>query len=126
MRRDAISQVIVIDRDSTLMNVVKIVFPEVTNLCRFYIDKNVKAKCKTLVGKKKNTWNYVMEAWESLVDCPIEIEYDECLAKFEIACLPWPMFVDYVKQIRLILHREKFVKAWMNKMIHLGNTTTNR
>ena len=61
MRRDAISQVIVIDRDSTLMNVVKIVFPEVTNLCRFYIDKNVKAKCKTLVGKKKNTWNYVME-----------------------------------------------------------------
>ena len=54
MRHDAIPQVIITNRDSTLMNVVKIVFPEATNLlCRFHIDKNVKAKCKTLVGKKK-------------------------------------------------------------------------
>jgi len=43
------------------MNAMKNVFPEVTDLlCRFHIDKNVKAKCKTLVGKK-NAWNYVME-----------------------------------------------------------------
>ena len=55
MRLDAIPQVIVTDRDSTLMNAVKNVFPESTNLlCRFHIDKNVsvKAECKTLVGKK--------------------------------------------------------------------------
>ncbi|KAL5165828.1 hypothetical protein HKD37_18G050895 [Glycine soja] len=61
----------------------------------FHIDKNVKAKCKTLVGKR-NTWDYVMEALGSL---------------FEIACSPWPMFVDYVKQ------------TWL---MHLGNTTINR
>ena len=49
---------------------MKIVLPESTNLlCRFHIDKNVKAKCKTLVGQK-NAWDYVMEAWESLVDFP--------------------------------------------------------
>jgi len=53
LKSDAIPQVIVIDRDSTLMNVVKTMFPESTNLlCRFHIDKNVKAKCKTLAGKK--------------------------------------------------------------------------
>ena len=41
------------DRDLTLMNVVKTVFPECTNLlCRFLIDKNVKEKCKSLIGKK--------------------------------------------------------------------------
>ncbi|KAH1222218.1 hypothetical protein GmHk_12G035433 [Glycine max] len=41
------------DKDSTLMNLVKIVFLEETNfLCRFHIDKNVKAKCKTLLGNK--------------------------------------------------------------------------
>jgi len=62
MRRDEIHQVIVTDRDSTLMNAVKIVFLEAINLlCRFHIDKNVKAKCKTLVGQK-NAWGYVMEA----------------------------------------------------------------
>ena len=28
-----------------------------------------------------------MEAWESLVDCPTKIEYDDFLTKFEIAYL---------------------------------------
>ena len=36
------------------------------------------------------------------------------------------MFVDYVNETWIILHKEKFVKAWTNKVIHLGNTTTNR
>jgi len=45
--------VIVTDRDLALMNVVKAIFPKFTNLlCQFHIDKNVKAKCKTLVAKK--------------------------------------------------------------------------
>ncbi|KAL5194311.1 hypothetical protein HKD37_20G056408 [Glycine soja] len=54
LRRDTIPQVIVTDKDSALMNVVKTIFLESTNLlCRFHINKNVKTKCKTLVGKKK-------------------------------------------------------------------------
>ena len=85
---DALLEVIVTDRDLTLMSAVKIVFPESTNLlCRFHIDKNVRTKCKILVGKKY-AWDYVMEAWESLVDCPSKQEFDECLMKFEIACSP--------------------------------------
>ena len=59
------------------MNAVKIVFLEATNLlCRFHIDKNVKEKCKTLVGQK-NAWDYVMEGWRSLVDCPSEQDFDD-------------------------------------------------
>ncbi|KAH1228953.1 Protein FAR1-RELATED SEQUENCE 5 [Glycine max] len=54
LRHDALPGVIVTDRNLTLMNAMKIVFPECTNLlCRFHIDKNVKAKCKSLIGKKK-------------------------------------------------------------------------
>ncbi|KAH1221164.1 PKS-NRPS hybrid synthetase [Glycine max] len=50
---DRLPLVIVTDRDLALMNAVKTVFPESTNLlCRFHIDKNVKAKCKSLIGKK--------------------------------------------------------------------------
>ncbi|KAH1246504.1 PKS-NRPS hybrid synthetase [Glycine max] len=111
-RHDGLPRVIVTDGDLALTNAVKIVFPESTNLlCQFHIDKNVKAECKTL---------------GSLVDILSKQEFNECLMKFEIACSPWPMFVDYVKQKWLIPHKERFFKAWTNKVMHLGNTTTNR
>ena len=126
LKRDALPGVIVTDRDQTLMNAVKDVFPECTNLlCIFHINKNVKAKCKSLIAQK-NAWDYVMDCWGSLTDCPSEQQFDECLKKFEIACAPWPMFVDYVKETWIIPHKEKFVSAWTNKVMHLGNTTTNR
>jgi len=111
MRVDALPGVIVTDRDLSLMNAVKIVFSNATNLlCRFHIDKNVKAKCKTLVAQK-NAWDYVMEAWGSLVECPCESSFDEYVKNFEMTCSSWPMFVDYVCQTWVILHKERFVKA---------------
>ncbi|KAL5148366.1 hypothetical protein HKD37_13G035414 [Glycine soja] len=73
------------DRDLALMNVV---FPECTNLlCRFHIDKNVKEKCKSLIGQK-NVWDYVMDSWDNLVDCPSEQEFTEHLQSFQVACSP--------------------------------------
>ncbi|KAH1225852.1 Protein FAR1-RELATED SEQUENCE 6 [Glycine max] len=110
LRNDRLPVVIVIDRDLSLMNAVKTVFPKCTNLlCRFHIDKNVKAKCKSLIGQK-NAWEY----------------FTECLQKFQIACSPWPMFADYVKETWIIPHKEKFITAWTNKVMNLGNTATNR
>ena len=65
MRCNALPGVIVTDKDLALINAMKNIFPEFTNLlCRFHIDQNVKAKHKTIVGKK-NAWDYVMEAWGS-------------------------------------------------------------
>ncbi|KAL5141576.1 Protein FAR1-RELATED SEQUENCE 5 [Glycine soja] len=125
MRVDALPGVIVTDKDLSLMNAVKTVFPDAMNLlCRFHIDKNVKAKCKILVSQK-NAWDYVMEAWGSLVDCPNESSFDEYLKNFEMDFSLWPMFVDYVCQTWVIPHKERFVKAWTKKVMHLGNTTTN-
>ena len=43
-----------------------------------------------------------------------------------MACSLWPIFVDYVCQTWVIPHKENFVKAWTNKVMHLENTTTNR
>ncbi|KAH1229284.1 Protein FAR1-RELATED SEQUENCE 5 [Glycine max] len=105
---------------------VKTVFPECTNLlCTFHINKNVKGKCKSLIGQR-NAWEYVMNAWETLVDCPSEQQFDEYLKRFEMVCSPWPMFVDYVNYTWIIPHKEKFVIVWTNKVMRLGNTTTNR
>ncbi|KAL5149788.1 Protein FAR1-RELATED SEQUENCE 6 [Glycine soja] len=68
LRNDRLPVVIVTDRDLAVMNAVKTVFPECTNLlCRFYIDKNVKAKYKSLIGQT-NAWDYVMDNWGTLVD----------------------------------------------------------
>ncbi|KAH1256460.1 PKS-NRPS hybrid synthetase [Glycine max] len=126
LKRDALPGVIVTDRDQALMNAVKDVFPECTNLlCIFHINKNVKAKCKSLIAQK-NAWDYVMDCWGSLTDCPSEQQFDEYLKKFEVACAPWPIFVDYVKETWIIPHKEKIVFAWTNKVMHLGNTTTNK
>ncbi|KAL5123062.1 Protein FAR1-RELATED SEQUENCE 5 [Glycine soja] len=112
LRNDHLPVVIVTDRDLALMNAVKTVFPECTNLlCKSHIDKNVKAKCKSLIG--------------TLVDCPSEHQFAESLQKFQIACSPWPMFVDYVNNTWIIPHKEKFITTWTNKVMHLGNTTTN-
>ena len=61
LKRDALLGVIVTGRDQALMNAVKAVFPDCTNLlCNFHINKNVKAKYKSLIGQK-NAWDYVMD-----------------------------------------------------------------
>ncbi|KAH1205963.1 hypothetical protein GmHk_16G046539 [Glycine max] len=36
------------------------------------------------------------------------------------------MFTDYVNNTWIIPHKEKFITAWTNKVMHLGNTTINR
>ena len=126
VRVDALPRVIVTDKDLSLMNAVETVFSDATNLlCRFHIEKNMKTKCKTLVAQK-NAWDYVMEAWRSLVDCPCESSFDECLKNFEMTCSSWLMFVNYVCKTWVIPHKERLMKAWTNKVMHLGNTTTNR
>jgi len=49
-RGDVYPQVIVSDRDLALINAISVVFPEATNiLCRFHINKNVKANVKCLL-----------------------------------------------------------------------------
>ena len=46
--------IIVSDRDLALMNVIEVVFPEACNLlCRFHVNKNVKAKSKMLVHPRE-------------------------------------------------------------------------
>jgi len=122
-RGDVYPQVIVSDRDFALMNAISVIFPETTNiLCRFHINKNVKAKCKMF----REAWDIVMNAWDVVVDYHKCDTYDEIVKGFESVCSSWPLFVDYVKKTWLIPHKEKFVRAWTDRAMHLGNTTSNR
>ncbi|KAL2323773.1 hypothetical protein Fmac_028152 [Flemingia macrophylla] len=118
--------VIVTDTDIALMNAVKVVFPSSSNLlCRLRINKFVRAKCKSIVQPKEKQ-DLVLDAWDNVMNSPNEGEYMQHLTLFEKVCLDFPVFGDYVKNTWLIPHKEKFVTAWTNQVMHLGNTTTNR
>jgi len=67
-----------------------------------------------------------MNTWETMVDCHNCDAYDEVVKGFDCIYSSWPLFVYYVKKTWLIPHKEKFVRAWTNKVMHLGNTTLNR
>ncbi|KAJ1375943.1 MULE transposase domain [Sesbania bispinosa] len=123
-RSDALPQVIVTDRDFGLMNAIQSVFPSSYNLlCQFHIAKNVKAKCKQLVAPS-TLQQPVMDAWMSVIQSPTEVDFDDRFAQFEELCPP--TFFDYVNKTWIIPHKEKFVVAWIDRVMHLGNTTTNR
>lgn len=82
MRVDAHPRVIVSDRDIALMNAITVVFSEVANvLCCFYIDKNVKAKCKMIVHPKESR-DQVMEAWGFVVDCDDLVQFKHRVEAF--------------------------------------------
>lgn len=118
--------VIVTDRDLALMNAVEHVFPRAANLlCLFHVSKNVKAKCKMTVFPKEKH-EKVMEAWNALVRSSDEAEYEQRLAVFQSVSIDCSYFHTYVHETWLIPHKERFVEAWTNRVMHLGNTTTNR
>lgn len=105
---------------------MNIVFPKACNLiCRFHIDKNVKAKCKMLVCSIQ-TWNQGMESWWSIVDCDNVHPFEDCVQTFELVYFLSPILVEYVSGAWLRPHKEKFVKAWTDRVMHLSNTTSNR
>jgi len=139
-------KVIVTDRDNALMNVAGTVFPETnTMLCFFHIGKNVRAKCITdckfhakppkgaIVDKKELKKNKVKNievvekvviAWRELVESPTDESYASNLLKFKEVCMPFPEFIAYVENTVFYL-KEKILRAWTNKVMHLGCRTTN-
>jgi len=125
-RVDSYPKAVVSDRDIALVNSINVVFPEAANLlCRFHIDKNDKAKCKMTVHPKE-AWDQVMESWGAIVDCENVESYEHRVEAFNVVCSPWLIFTKYVISYWLNPHKEKFVKTWTDKVMHLDNTTSNK
>ncbi|XP_058749048.1 PKS-NRPS hybrid synthetase cheA-like [Vicia villosa] len=125
VKKDVVPQVILTDRDLALMKAVEVVFPTMHNLlCRFHINKNVGMKCKEYV--MKDMQETIGTLWKDVVWASNEVEYGVRLQYLEQACFACTDFLDYVKNTWLIPHRQRFVGAWINLVLHFGNTTTNR
>ncbi|CAK8533633.1 unnamed protein product [Lathyrus sativus] len=65
------------------------------------------------------------ELWTDVVWTSDEVEYDQRLNQLEETCVDYNEFIDYVKDIWLTPHRQRFVGAWINRVLRLGNTMTN-
>ena len=52
--------------------------------------------------------------------------YNKLLKNFTNRCTHYKAFVDYVQNTWLTPFKEKFVQAWFDRVMHHGNTTTNR
>jgi hypothetical protein len=68
----------------------------------------------------------IMLAWEDIVNSDTEEAYIENCNRFKVLCVKFPKFVEYVQSTILGPVKENIVKSWVNKVMHKGNTTTNR
>jgi len=139
-------KVIVTDRDTALMNVVAPVLPKTKHvLCYFHIEKNVKAKCITNFRIKANQPNAkvvdkevkeandekhcdivkkIVTIWREVVESPMEDAFENAWLKFKEVCEPFLMFLKYV-ELTVLLVKEQFMRAWTDKILHLGCRSTN-
>ncbi|GAU35842.1 hypothetical protein TSUD_56510 [Trifolium subterraneum] len=123
-KQDILPQVIVTDRELVLMNANEIVFPHTVNmLCTWHINKNVFSRCSVLVPKDMR--ELVKDLWKNVVFSSNEVEYQQQLNEFKQACVNSSKLVDYVKKSWMNPYKERFVAAWTNQVMHLGNRTTN-
>ena len=123
---DIVPDVIVSDRDLALVNAVREVFPTSKHLlCQYHIEKNVVARIKEHFLEKADR-NVIHDAWNDLVNSPTENEYESRLQNFLGVCNGDTKFIDYCMNTWLVEHKEKFVNAWIDKVMHLDTTTSNR
>src|SRR4030042_3476833 len=76
--------------------------------------------------KKKDLVNNIMHAWDNVVESSPEQSYIDAVMHFREVCKTFPKFLIYVESTILDVVKEKIVRAWTDKVLHLGNRTTNR
>ena len=126
MGNNMLPSVIVTDREVALMNVIQNVFPTITHLlCRCHILKNILANCKKLF-ETNEVWESFITSWNILVLSATKDHYMQHLRLLKSEFVRYQEAIDYVKNTWLDKYKEKFIAAWTDSIMHLGNTTSNR
>ena len=104
------------------MNALSNTFPSATNLlCQWHIEKNILAKGKKELETQEAFESFQM-AWRTVVGSTTESEYDKQKESLE---KEYPTLFTYVDETWLPF-KEKFVRAWTDKVLHLGHLVTSR
>ncbi|KAK8920994.1 hypothetical protein KSP39_PZI020820 [Platanthera zijinensis] len=127
LHQNSLPLVLVTDRELALLNVIKVVFPTSKHiLCQVHIHRNVLANCKKYFKEGKECEKF-LGVWQRLVEARTENEfymrYNAIISSYSGY---YPKVVAYVSGTWVEPYKEFFVSAWIDKYLHLGNSTTNR
>ncbi|KAL2902295.1 Protein FAR1-RELATED SEQUENCE 5 [Bienertia sinuspersici] len=119
---------IVTDRDLGLTKALAQVFPQTSHLlCTWHINKDVADRVQKLYGAStsKTGENFKNGMWRLVINAATQEEFDHAWTSLVDSYSWFPAAVSYVRDT-WIVHKEKFVRAWTNKVFHFGNTTNCR
>ncbi len=121
------STILLIDMKKDLMNVCRLIF-SVSNhlLCLWHINNNVLINCKKHFIIKK-VWNKFFSEWKDVMYVFSESEYRDLWNKFvnrynlsHFDC------INYLYDIYIMNYRRRFIKCYINQMLHFDITMTSR
>lgn len=119
----AFNPVLCTDRDLALLGAIKIVCPRYPHLlCIWHINKNVTQNTKQHFSTN-DEYQEFLQLWNQLIYSTTEDDYSNRLAEIEKR-YPLPP-IRYIKETWLI-YKEKFIVAWTQQYLHLGNSATSR
>ena len=112
------------DRDLALLGAMQVVCPDHPHLlCIWHINKNVTSNTKPHFTTNFEYQEF-LKSWNQLINSTTESDYNASLSAFEKQYQTSPA-LRYVKETWLI-HKEKFIVAWTQQYLHLGNSATSR
>lgn len=123
---DKMPKVIVTDREFALIHAIDYIFPKSCYhmLCTRHIAKNIEAKVITETRNRELAKFFVV-MWTKVVDSESEEDFIRNKEELNKAFSNRPKILKYVEDTWMP-HHKKFVKAYTNKQLNLGNYTTNR
>jgi hypothetical protein len=112
------------DRDLALLGAINAVCPNHPHLlCIWHINKNVTSNTKRHFTTNSEYQEF-LQSWNRLIYSTSEEDYNTRLSEFEKRFQDSPS-LRYVKETWLI-YKEKFIVAWTQQCLHLGNSATSR
>ncbi|WCJ38427.1 hypothetical protein M5689_019488 [Euphorbia peplus] len=126
--KDKFPVAITSDRELGLIRPLQDVFPESQHLlCTWHINRDVVAH---VIKRCKQTENFAASfksgRWKKIIHAPTIEDYNyEVNSMKEVYAKNLSHIVQYLETTWLV-HKEKFVDAWTNNLLHFGNKTTCR
>ncbi|XP_012852997.1 PREDICTED: uncharacterized protein LOC105972579 isoform X2 [Erythranthe guttata] len=116
---------IVTRREVGLMKALDCVFPETHHLlCLNHVDENVQLNAAKHMGGKGAGAAFRTGLWKRMVDSQSVPEFEMCYGQILQHCKSYGPLLTYIQETWLV-HKENFVRAWTDQVMHFGNTTMN-
>ncbi len=121
------STVFVTNMKKELMNVCKLTFSSINHLlCIWHINNNVLINCKKSFVFKE-AWNVFFTEWKTIMYASFDRKYRQLWDQFvDRYNLTHDECIDYLYDTYIRDYRRRFVKCYINQVLHFDTTMTSR